>query len=104
MTDDKLKAAPLAYQNELFLDSPDGRVLRILSEYIEPLARFRREQIQDTGVFFGSARFKDRHAAEHDLKEISRSPERKDPEALKLARSGVAMSRYYEDARRLASL
>ena len=104
MTDDNLKAAPLAYQNELFLDSPDGRVLRILSEYIEPLARFRREQIQDTVVFFGSARFKDRHAAEHDLKEISRSPERKDPEALKLARSGVAMSRYYEDARRLASL
>ncbi len=43
-----LKPAPLAYENEQFLKSPDGRVLRILSEYIEPLARFRREQIQDT--------------------------------------------------------
>ena len=52
-----LEAAPLAYENPLFLNSPDGRVLRIMSEYAEPLARFRREQIQDTVVFFGSARF-----------------------------------------------
>ena len=54
---DKLNPAPLAYQNEPFLNSPDGRILRILAEYQEPLSRFRREQIQDTVVFFGSARF-----------------------------------------------
>ena len=47
------KSAPLAYQNEPFLNSPDGRLLRIMSEYVEPLARFRREQIQDTVVFLG---------------------------------------------------
>ena len=51
MSEDRLKAAPLAYQNEPFINSPDGRILRILSEYVEPLARFRREQIQDTVVF-----------------------------------------------------
>src|ERR1700731_1223369 len=51
------KIAPMAYENPDFLNSPDGRVLRIMSEYVEPLARFRREQIQDTVVFFGSARF-----------------------------------------------
>ena len=56
---DKLKSAPLAYQNEPFLNSPDGRILRMLSEYQEPLARFRREQIQDTVVFFGSPAFTD---------------------------------------------
>ena len=44
--------APLAYENPQFLNSPDGRLLRIMSEYVEPLARFRREQIQDTVVFF----------------------------------------------------
>src|SRR6266540_1633612 len=49
--------SPLAYDNESFLKGPDGRPLRILSEYLEPLARFRREKIQDTVVFFGSARF-----------------------------------------------
>ena len=55
---DSLPRAPLAYQNDLFLDSPDGRLLRIISEYQEPLARFRRERIEDTVVFFGSARFR----------------------------------------------
>src|SRR5579863_8838025 len=53
-----LERAALAYENEAFLNSPDGRIIRILSEYSEPLARFRRERIQDTVVFFGSARFR----------------------------------------------
>jgi len=44
---DQLKPAALAYQNEPFLNSPDGRILRILAEYSEPFARFRREQIQE---------------------------------------------------------
>ena len=65
MSDDIIRKPPaLAYQNEPFLNSPDGRILRILSEYAEPLARFRREQIQDTVVFFGSARFHSHTAAE----------------------------------------
>ena len=70
--DDKLKSAPLAYENESFLNSPDGRFLRILSEYSEPLTRFRREQIQDTVVFFGSARFSSHAAAQNDLSKIQR--------------------------------
>ena len=44
--------APLAYLNEDYLNSPDGRILRILSEYAEPLSRFRREKIQDTVVVY----------------------------------------------------
>ena len=47
---------PVAYKHEQFLDSPDARALRILSEYLEPFAHFRREKIRDTIVFFGSAR------------------------------------------------
>jgi uncharacterized protein (TIGR00730 family) len=46
----------VAYKNDAFLDSPAARSLRILSEYLEPLDHFRREQIRDTIVFFGSAR------------------------------------------------
>jgi uncharacterized protein (TIGR00730 family) len=46
----------VAYKNDEFLDSPAARSLRILSEYLEPLDHFRREQIRDTIVFFGSAR------------------------------------------------
>ena len=46
----------LAYRNQQFLDSADARSLRILSEYLYPLSHFRQQKIQDTVVFFGSAR------------------------------------------------
>lgn len=49
---------PVAFRNEAFLNSPEARPLRILSEYLEPLAHFRREKIRDTVVFFGSARLR----------------------------------------------
>src|SRR5256886_4342498 len=105
---DKLKPAPLAYSNQTFLNSPDGRLLRILSEYMEPLARFRREQIQDTVVFFGSARFQGSHAAKTNLTRVERNEARAAAEQqekdLKRALAGVDMARYYEDARRMAYL
>jgi uncharacterized protein (TIGR00730 family) len=101
MNDQRLKAAPLAYENEPFLNSPDGRILRILSEYSEPFSRFRREQIQDTVVFFGSARFTNREAAERHLKQL---PSHAAIADRKRAEAAVGTSRYYEDARRLASM
>ena len=58
---------PLAYHDEEFLESTDARPIRILAEYLEPLRRFRRENIQDTVVFFGSARVHSRQAAERAL-------------------------------------
>jgi uncharacterized protein (TIGR00730 family) len=51
--------SPVAYQNEEFLRSSDARAIRILSEYLQPLSHFRREKIQDTVVFFGSARIQE---------------------------------------------
>ncbi|MGA7077527.1 MAG: TIGR00730 family Rossman fold protein [Terriglobales bacterium] len=108
MTDPKIKPAPLAYKNEPFLNSPDGRILRLLSEYSEPLSRFRREQIQDTVVFFGSARIHSRDRASNQLTEVrsngaqfSAAQQAKD---MKRAEAAVDMARYYEDARRLARL
>lgn len=50
---------PLAYREEAFLQSAESRPLRILSEYLWPLAHFQDENIQDTIVFFGSARIKE---------------------------------------------
>jgi uncharacterized protein (TIGR00730 family) len=103
----KLNPAPLAYQNEPFLNSPDGRILRILAEYQEPLSRFRREQIQDTVVFFGSARFQGADAARQNLTTIeknAKAPAAQQEKDLKRALAAVEMARYYEDARRLAFL
>src|SRR6202047_5314992 len=105
---DKLKPAPLAYKNEPFLSSPDGRILRILAEYQEPLSRFRREQIQDTVVFFGSARFQGGDAARNNLTTVEKNdaqiPALQYENSLKRARAAADMARYYEDARRLAFL
>jgi len=108
MNESDLKRAPLAYENEPFLNSPDGRILRILSEYTEPISRFRREQIQDTVVFFGSARFHSRAAAKNKLAELEATGSQlSEPEferCRKNALASVEMARYYEDARRLAFL
>src|SRR5579863_5630465 len=101
MSESEIRRAPLAYENEPFLNSPDGRIIRLLSEYSEPLARFRREQIQDTVVFFGSARFHNRSSAEKTLASLSGN----DGDIFrKRAAAAVDMARYYEDARKLACM
>ena len=103
------ESAPVAYLNPSFLESADGRAIRILAEYLEPLARFRRQRIQDTVVFFGSARLSSRENAARRLARLE-GPEGK---ALprqqlraerKLAEKALELSRYYEDARKLATL
>jgi uncharacterized protein (TIGR00730 family) len=96
-----LVRSPLAYENAPFLNSPDGRIIRILSEYSEPLARFRREHIQDTVVFFGSARFGALDEAKRRLELASGAS---DASVRSRAFAAVEMARYYEDARRLAFL
>ena len=120
---DPLPQAPLAYRNPEFLDSPDGRLLRIMAEYSEPMARFRRERIQDTVVFFGSARFRALEEASQGLQVLANegseepAPAEEQPagrEELaagnasdlkrKRAEAAVEMAKYYEDARTLARL
>jgi uncharacterized protein (TIGR00730 family) len=51
--------APLAYMNPEFLESRDGRAMRIMSEFLFPLSQFRKEKVYDTIVFFGSARIQE---------------------------------------------
>jgi uncharacterized protein (TIGR00730 family) len=118
-----LENAPLAYENQGFLDSPDGRPIRIMAEYLEPMARFRRERIQDTVVFFGSARFRARDVASKELELLANTgstqpaPDAEQPASaaevqtgettelkLKRAAAAVEMAGYYEDARTLAHM
>ncbi len=88
---------PKAYRNEGFLNSRDGRALRILAEYLEPKSRFDREHIDDTVVFMGSARTLSREQAEAALKKAEA-----DGTDLDAARMKLKMSAYYEAARMLA--
>ncbi len=91
-----MESQPLAYMSEEFLTSGDGRPIRLLSEYLEPLRRFRKQRIRDTVVFFGSARTRSRESAERHLAEM------RGTEAEAAARKALEWSRYYEDARQLA--
>ncbi len=114
MADQTNFIAPLAYENDAFVKGPDGRPLRILAEYAEPLARFRREKIQDTVVFFGSARFHSLHNAQGAAEILnppaslsgksSAPPAPEHTQAAYRAQRAVDMARYYEDARRLANM
>lgn len=60
------------YNDIKFLGSMSGRPLRILSEYLGPLSVLQRNNIKDTIVFFGSARFNSSHPFYKKAKELSR--------------------------------
>jgi uncharacterized protein (TIGR00730 family) len=88
---------PKAYHDPRFIDSKEARPLRILAEYLEPLARFKRYGVQDTIVFMGSARLISAEAAQAALAEAERSGS-----GVEKARTAVELAVYYEAARELA--
>jgi uncharacterized protein (TIGR00730 family) len=83
MPNEILSRPPLAYEKDEFLESSEGRSVRILSEYLDPLREFRLHKIHDTVVFFGSAR----------------TPDPDSP-----AGQAHPMARYYAEARELARM
>jgi uncharacterized protein (TIGR00730 family) len=88
---------PKAYENTRFLQSRDARALRILAEYLEPLYRFERHNVQDTIVFMGSARLRSEEAARAALAEAERAGE-----GIEAAQMALRLSIYYEAAQELA--
>jgi uncharacterized protein (TIGR00730 family) len=99
---------PLAYLYPEFLESAEARPIRILSEYLEPLRRFKEQKIQDTVVFFGSARVDSRERAERALRTLRargvRDADETYEKELHKSRKALEWARYYEDARELARL
>ncbi len=99
---------PLAYLNEEFLESGEARPIRLLSEYLEPLRRFKEQRIQDTVVFFGSARVDSRERAERALATLrargARDADLQFEAEVSKTRKAVERARYYEEARELARL
>jgi uncharacterized protein (TIGR00730 family) len=94
-----------AYRDALFMESVAARPVRILTEYLDPLVRFRREEVGDTIVMFGSARIVGRDRALAHLRRLKGLTGKQTPRrriALRDARAAVSMSRYYEEARELA--
>jgi uncharacterized protein (TIGR00730 family) len=99
---------PLAYHHPEFLESAEARPIRILSEYLEPLQRFKDQKIQDTVVFFGSARVDSRERAERALATLRargvRDADEQYEAELTRSRRHLEWARYYEEARELARL
>lgn len=85
-----------AYKNPAFLNSRHARALRILSEYIEPEARFEELEVEDTIVVFGSARIPAREKALADLERV-----RSEGGDVASAERQVELSRFYEETREL---
>lgn len=97
-----------AYKNLEFLNSPAARHIRILCEYEEARQRFLEADIQDTVVFFGSARTRASDDAAVMLEQakaaVAADPLDGDAEAaLRKAEIAVRMSRYYDECRELAA-
>lgn len=98
-----------AYRDERFLHSDDARELRLLSEYIKPESYLRRYNVLSTVIVFGSARIISPDDAQKKLAEaearLAREPgSDKARHDVSVAKEKVALSGYYEKARRFAEL
>ena len=52
----KIDKAAKAYDNRDFIHSKDGRIIRLISEYLYPEQYFKKYGVKGTIVFYGSAR------------------------------------------------
>ena len=108
--DMKVNRLQKAYQNSNFLRGKDGRLVRILSEYLEPASRLRWQRVKDTIVFFGSARIKSMAESRKELDDLILQRQSligdssNIDDAIVRAEQAVVMSRYYEDAATLSKL
>lgn len=107
-TEEETETIQKAYKNLSFLTSPDARIVRVLSEFLEPEARFRRMNVRDTIVFFGSARVPSPEEARENLESLEKkvdhtaTPPPHLVAAHERAKRDVTMARYYADAAELA--
>jgi uncharacterized protein (TIGR00730 family) len=92
------------------MNCTEARTLRILAEFLEPERRFAKEAIEETIVFFGSARIRPPKLAKAELKKIEetiskiKNPKKKNFDLQKNARMKVELSKYYDDCVELSYL
>src|SRR5690348_3369099 len=58
MREERTVRSKLAYHDPKFINSDEGRPVRIVSEYLAPLRAFEAAGVSSTLVFFGSARLR----------------------------------------------
>lgn len=101
--------ADKAYDNHEFIHSADGRIIRILSEYLYPNRYLQKHKVKNTVVFFGSARTPSQDLYEirekEFLDELKENPNNEEIKAkLEKLRHRKSNVNHYETARKLANL
>jgi uncharacterized protein (TIGR00730 family) len=91
----------LAFTDVDFLLREELRPIRLQLELLKPELVQDEQGVEATIVLFGSARVVAPDVAE---RELAAARAQDDPRALKAAKTRVAMSRYYEEARRFAGI
>lgn len=107
----ELNRAPKAYDNPDFLHSPAARSIRILAEYLHPATQFRLEGVQNTIIFFGSARIRSPQQLQYEIEALQRHHDRvtgaereRTAERLDQLRAQSELCQYYDDAVELARM
>lgn len=111
ITKQKASTIKKAYDNTDFLHSKDGRIIRIVSEYLHPEQDLRRKGVKGTIVFYGSARTLSREKFDQQkyelmgkIKSLNTSEKNKyELELLKLKHS-EDITRCYEDGVMLSKM
>ncbi|MBM4151657.1 MAG: TIGR00730 family Rossman fold protein [Ignavibacteria bacterium] len=103
--------ADKAYENEEFIHSSDARPLRILSEYLYPERQFKDHSINNTIIFFGSARIKSEKEFHHELVLLQDHLERCNEEQKQVVKDKIhtleqqrELTEYYVEAKDLAKM
>ena len=91
----------LAFTDTEFLLREELRPVRMQLELLKPELVQRAQGIESTIVIFGSARINSRESAASRLAAAKADG---DPQAVKRAEAALAMSHFYEEARRFAAL
>jgi len=103
--------APKAYDNDEFMNSSDARSLRILSEYMYPERQFKHHGINNTIIFFGSARIRSEKEFHHEYESLKAHLEDCSEEHKSVIEAKIRildkqreLTEYYLEARDLAKM
>jgi uncharacterized protein (TIGR00730 family) len=100
----KMKKQPdplLATENLDFLHGPAGREVRVLSEFLAPGVQFNKEDVQNTIVFFGSARTKSTEDVQKGIKEELKKKSKRKTKAMVQWEALQKIAYSYDEAREL---
>lgn len=100
-----------AYDNFDFLHSSDGRIIRMIAEYLYPEKDLRRKGVKGTIVFYGSARTLSREKYNNKLHQLKIDFEKADENKKSIIQKEIDslvqnedMTRYFEDGVTLSKM